>query len=102
MKTEEIENATDQEYQEAMVVMIKSILEIVSGHDILFGMQALMGALANVVLDTAPNAESATDVVRNLAATTCVGIIRAFDMMEDETHLDGEENATHETPFRTQ
>lgn len=102
MKTEEIEKATHEEYQQAMIEMVTKILMCVDGHDALFGMQALMGALANIVIDSAPDEESATSAVMGLSISTVHGIKKAFEMMADETHLDGEEGATHEVPFRMQ
>lgn len=102
MKSEEIEHTTDAQYQEAMIEMVKDLLKVLDGHDALFGMQALLGALANVVIDSAPDAKSATHVVMGMAVTTVQGIQRAFDLMEDESRLDGEEDATHEVPFRMQ
>lgn len=102
MKTEDVENATHEEYQQAMVKMVTEILNCLTGHDTLFGMQALMGALANVVIDTAPDEESATHAVMGLSISTVHGIKKAFQMMNDETHLEGEEGATHEVPFRMQ
>lgn len=102
MKTDEIEKATHDEYQQAMIEMVTKILMCVDGHDALFGMQALMGALANIVIDSAPDKESATRAVMGLSITTVQGIQEAFRMMADETHLEGEEGATHEVPFRMQ
>jgi len=102
MKSEDIENATDAEYQEAMFEMVKSILTVVSGHDVLFGMQALFGAIANVAIDSAPDAESAKTVFMGMAVTTVQGIHNAFEMMDAAERLDGEEDATHDTPHRMQ
>lgn len=102
MKTDEIEKATEEQYQQAMIEMIKSLLEKLDGHDCLFGMQALFGAIANIVMDSAPNSESAKQVVMGMVLTTLQGIQQSFDMMEDEERLEGEEDATHEVPFRMQ
>lgn len=102
MKSDEIEKASHEEYQQAMLEMVTKILMCVDGHDALFGMQALMGALANIVIDSAPDAESATRAVMGLSITTVQGVQNAFKMLEDETRMEGEEDATHEVPFRMQ
>lgn len=102
MKTDEIEKASHEEYQQAMIEMVTKILMCVDGHDALFGMQALMGALANIVIDSAPDKEAATRAVMGLSITTVRGIEHAFEMLSDEERLEGEESATHEVPFRMQ
>ena len=102
MNTEEVEKATHEEYQQAMIEMVTKILTCVDGHDALFGMQALMGALANVIIDSAPDEESATHALMGLSISAVHGVKKAFEMIADETRLEGEEGATHEVPFRMQ
>lgn len=102
MNAEEIENATDEEYQKAMIDKVTIFLKELSGHDPLFAMQALLAALANIVIDSAPNADSAKKVLMGMVITTIQGIQRAFDLMEQEDLLEGEEEATHDVPFRMQ
>ena len=102
MTAEEIENTTDEEYQQAMIAMVTVLLKELSGHDPLFGMQALLASLANIAIDSAPNAQSAKQVVMGMVITTIQGIQRAFDLMEQEDLLEGEEEATHDVPFRMQ
>ena len=102
MKTDEIEKATHDEYQQAMIEMVTKILTCVDGHDALFGMQALMGALANVIIDAAPDEEAATHALMGLSISAVHGVKKAFTMMADEERLEGEETATHEVPFRMQ
>lgn len=102
MKTEDIKNCTDEDYQKAMVEMVQSLLEKLNGHDALFGMQALMATLGNVAIDTAPSRNDAVQAIMGLSISTVASINKAYDMMEDEDRLEGEENANHEIPFRLQ